>query len=37
VLVEQHGEQVPGSFKELEALPGVGHKTASVLMSQAFG
>lgn len=36
-LVERHGGQVPGSFAELEALPGVGHKTASVVMSQAFG
>ncbi len=37
LLVEQHGGQVPQSFEELEALPGVGHKTASVVMSQAFG
>jgi len=36
-LVERHGGQVPRSFAELEALPGVGHKTASVVMSQAFG
>jgi endonuclease-3 len=36
-LVEQHGGQVPRTFEELEALPGVGHKTASVVMSQAFG
>lgn len=34
--MEQHGE-VPQSFEALEALPGVGHKTASVVMSQAFG
>jgi endonuclease-3 len=37
ILVEQHGGQVPRSFEELEALPGVGHKTASVVMAQAFG
>lgn len=37
LLVERHGGQVPASFEELEALPGVGHKTASVVMSQAFG
>ena len=37
ILVEKHGGKVPQSFKELEALPGVGHKTASVVMSQAFG
>lgn len=37
ILVEQHGGVVPRSFAELEALPGVGHKTASVVMSQAFG
>jgi endonuclease-3 len=37
ILVEQHGGQVPRTFEELEALPGVGHKTASVVMSQAFG
>ncbi len=36
-LMEKHGGQVPGSFEELEALPGVGHKTASVVMNQAFG
>jgi endonuclease-3 len=36
LLVERHGGQVPRSFKELEALPGVGHKTASVVMAQAF-
>jgi endonuclease-3 len=35
--VERHGGQVPRSFAELEALPGVGHKTASVVMAQAFG
>lgn len=37
ILVEKHGGQVPQTFAELEALPGVGHKTASVVMSQAFG
>jgi endonuclease-3 len=37
ILVEQHGSQVPDNFEDLEALPGVGHKTASVVMSQAFG
>jgi endonuclease-3 len=37
LIVESHGGQVPRSFDELEALPGVGHKTASVVMSQAFG
>ncbi len=36
LLVERHGGQVPASFEELEALPGVGHKTASVVMAQAF-
>jgi endonuclease-3 len=37
ILVEQHGGRVPESFEALEALPGVGHKTASVVMVQAFG
>ena len=37
LLVERHGGAVPRTFAELEALPGVGHKTASVVMSQAFG
>jgi endonuclease-3 len=37
LLVEQHGGAVPRTFPELEALPGVGHKTASVVMAQAFG
>jgi endonuclease III len=37
ILIEQHGGQVPRTFEELEALPGVGHKTASVVMAQAFG
>ncbi|HAZ11996.1 MAG: endonuclease III [Bdellovibrionales bacterium GWA2_49_15] len=36
LLLERHEGQVPDSFGELEALPGVGHKTASVVMSQAF-
>lgn len=35
-LIEQHDSQVPDSFEELEKLPGVGHKTASVVMVQAF-
>lgn len=37
LLLERHGGEVPRTFAELEALPGVGHKTASVLMAQAFG
>ncbi len=37
ILVDTHGGQVPESFEALEALPGVGHKTASVVMAQAFG
>lgn len=37
LLMERHGGEVPVSFEALEALPGVGHKTASVVMSQAFG
>ncbi len=36
IIVEKHAGQVPDSFADLEALPGVGHKTASVVMSQAF-
>ncbi len=36
ILVEKHNSQVPHTFKDLEALPGVGHKTASVVMAQAF-
>ncbi len=36
ILIQIHDTKVPKSFKELEALPGVGHKTASVVMSQAF-
>jgi endonuclease-3 len=37
LLLERHGGRVPKTFEELEALPGVGHKTASVVMAQAFG
>jgi len=37
ILIAEHDGQVPQSFEALEALPGVGHKTASVVMSQAFG
>ena len=37
ILILEHSGQVPSSFEALEALPGVGHKTASVVMSQAFG
>lgn len=36
-LIEKHQGEVPETFEELEALAGVGHKTASVVMSQAFG
>ena len=36
ILVEKHGGRVPRTFEELESLPGVGHKTASVVMAQAF-
>ena len=36
-LVERHGSEVPQNFEDLENLAGVGHKTASVVMSQAFG
>ncbi|MDD5308213.1 MAG: endonuclease III [Deltaproteobacteria bacterium] len=36
VIAKAHGGRVPDTFEELEALPGVGHKTASVVMSQAF-
>ena len=36
-LLERHGGKVPKSFETLEKLPGVGHKTASVVMSQGFG
>lgn len=37
ILLAEHGGEVPRSFEALEALPGVGHKTASVVMAQAFG
>ncbi|MDP4643270.1 MAG: endonuclease III, partial [Opitutales bacterium] len=37
ILLDQHGGKVPVDMKALEALPAVGHKTASVVMSQAFG
>lgn len=37
ILVDRYQGQVPASFEELESLPGVGHKTASVVMNQAFG
>lgn len=37
IILEKHNGQVPQTFEELEQLPGVGHKTASVVMSQAFG
>ncbi|MBL7815887.1 MAG: endonuclease III [Saprospiraceae bacterium] len=37
ILIEKYAGEVPQSFEALEALPGVGHKTASVVMSQAFG
>jgi endonuclease-3 len=37
ILLEKHNGQVPGTYEELENLPGVGHKTASVVMSQVFG
>lgn len=36
ILVEEYGGEVPNSFEALEALPGVGHKTASVVMAQGF-
>ena len=37
IIVKKHHGEVPTTFEDLEALPGVGHKTASVVMSQAFG
>jgi endonuclease-3 len=37
ILIEEHNGEVPESFEELEKLPGVGHKTASVVMAQSFG
>ena len=36
LIIEKHNHKVPNTFEELEALPGVGHKTASVVMSQVF-
>lgn len=37
IIIEKHNGKVPNDFKSLEELPSVGHKTASVVMSQAFG
>jgi endonuclease-3 len=37
LIADRHAGRVPDTFEELEALPGVGHKTASVVMAQAFG
>ena len=37
ILIKEYGGEVPQSFEELEKLPGVGHKTASVVMAQSFG
>ena len=37
MIIEKHNGKVPNNFNDLEAFPGVGHKTASVVMSQAFG
>jgi endonuclease-3 len=37
ILVDKYKGEVPNTFEDLESLPGVGHKTASVIMSQAFG
>ena len=37
ILIRDFNGQVPDTYKELEILPGVGHKTASVVMSQGFG
>jgi len=37
ILIEEHGGEVPKDFESLEKLPGVGHKTASVVMAQSFG
>lgn len=37
ILVDEHGGKIPASLEELEKLPGVGHKTAQVVMAQAFG
>ena len=37
IILDKYNGQVPNTFEDLESLPGVGHKTASVVMSQAFG
>ena len=37
IILEKYNNKIPNSFEKLESLPGVGHKTASVVMSQAFG
>tara|TARA_B100000965_G_scaffold325356_1_gene287599 strand:+ start:3239 stop:3892 length:654 start_codon:yes stop_codon:yes gene_type:complete len=37
IIIEKYNNIIPSSFKELESLPGVGHKTAGVVMAQAFG
>lgn len=37
IIVDEHGGKIPQTFEGLESLPGVGHKTASVVMAQAFG
>ena len=37
IILDKHNGEVPQSFEDLEAMPGVGHKTASVVMAQAFG
>lgn len=37
IIIEKYNGKVPATFEDLESLPGVGHKTASVVMSQAFG
>ena len=37
ILVRKYDQKIPNNFKDLESLPGVGHKTASVVMSQGFG
>ncbi len=37
IIINKHNSKVPTNFEDLEALPGVGHKTASVVMSKAFG
>ena len=37
IIIDNHNGQIPNNFSDLEKLPGVGHKTASVVMSQGFG